>query len=201
MVILVKFKISNFDLMELYVRTRKEWHRWLEKNHSTVEDVWLIYYKKPSGKPRIPYGEAVEEALCFGWIDGKIKKIDEEYYIQRFTPRRRGSRWSKYNINRVEKLIKEGKMEPAGLKAFNEAQEKPKLIYDNKASGEPVMPEDLSDAFNKNSKALVNFKNFCQSTRRIYIDWLNSAKKEETRLRRIGKIVGLSEQNRKPGMI
>jgi uncharacterized protein YdeI (YjbR/CyaY-like superfamily) len=187
--------------MELYVKTRKEWRRWLEKNHSTAEDVWLIYYKKPSGKPRIPYSDAVEEALCFGWIDGKIKKINEEYYIQRYTPRRRGSRWSKYNIDRVEKLIKEGKMKPAGLSVFKEALEKPKLIYDNKASGEPVMPEDLSDAFNKNSKALVNFMNFSQSTRRIYIDWLSNAKKEETRLRRIERIVDLAEQNRKPGMM
>jgi uncharacterized protein YdeI (YjbR/CyaY-like superfamily) len=187
--------------MELYVKTRKEWRRWLEKNHATAEDVWLIYYKKPSGKPRIPYSEAVEEALCFGWIDGKIKKINEEYYIQRYTPRRRGSRWSKHNIDRVEKLIKEGKMMPAGISAFKEALEKPKLIYDNKDSGEPVMPEDLSDALNKNSKAHVNFMNFSQSTRRIYIYWLGNAKKEETRLRRIERIVNLSEQNRKPGMM
>ena len=74
--------------MELYVKTREEWRKWLEENHSSVQGIWLIYYKKPSGKPRIPYNEAVEEALCFGWIDGKIKRVNEDYYVQWFTPRR-----------------------------------------------------------------------------------------------------------------
>lgn len=187
--------------MELYVKTRKEWHRWLEKNHSTAEDVWLIYYKKPSGKPRIPYSDAVEEALCFGWIDGKIKKINEEYYIQRFTPRRCGSRWSKYNVERVEKLIKEGKMEPHGLKAFKEALENPELIYDNKVSDEPVIPEDLNNALTLNSIALENFMNFSESARGLYIKWLNNAKKAETRSGRIKKIVAFSEKNIRPGMM
>lgn len=187
--------------MELYVKTRKEWRRWLEKNHSTAKDVWLIYFKKVSGKPRIPYTDAVEEALCFGWIDGKIKKINEEYFIQLFTPRRRGSRWSKYNIERVEKLIKEGKMEPAGLRAFKEALEKPELIYGNRVDGNPEIPEDLRDALETNKKASDNFMNFSQSIRRLYIEWLNSAKKEETRPRRIRKIVALSEKNMGPGMM
>jgi uncharacterized protein YdeI (YjbR/CyaY-like superfamily) len=187
--------------MELYVKTRKEWHRWLEKNHSTAKEIWLIYYKKPSGKPRIPYIDAVEEALCYGWIDGKIKKINEEYFIQRFTPRRHGSRWSKYNIERVERLIKEGKMKSAGLMAFKEVLEKPELIYDNKADGDPVLPEDLREALGKNSIANDNFMNFSRSTQRIYIYWLNSARKAETRPRRIEKIVELSEKNTLPGMI
>ena len=107
--------------MELYVTTRAEWRDWLEENHSTIKEIWLVYYKKPSGKPRIPYVEAVEEALCFGWIDGKIRKINEDYYVQRFTPRRPGSRWSKYNIERVERLIKSGQMKPEGLKAYENA--------------------------------------------------------------------------------
>jgi uncharacterized protein YdeI (YjbR/CyaY-like superfamily) len=187
--------------LELYFKTRKEWRRWLEKNHCIAKDIWLIYYKKPSGKPRIPYNDAVEEALCFGWIDGKIKRINEEYYIQRFTPRRRGSRWSKYNMERVVKLIKEGRMEPAGLTAFREALEQPELIYGNRASGEPSIPADLNDAFCKNIKASDNFMNFSSSTRRIYVDWLNSARKPETRIRRIERIVGLSEKNIKPGMM
>ena len=104
--------------MELYIKSREEWHSWLEENTSTTREVWLIFYKKGSDKPRIPYNDAVEEALCFGWIDGKIKRINEQFFIQRFTPRRRGSRLSKYNIERVEKLIKEGRMKPAGLQAF-----------------------------------------------------------------------------------
>ena len=186
--------------MELYITDRMGWRKWLEKNHLKCEEVWLRYYKKHSGKPRIPYNDAVEEALCFGWIDGKIKRINEEYYIQRFTPRRSGSRWSKYNIDRVNKLIKSGQMQPAGLKAYKQAMEKPELIYDDRRDGNPSEPEDLMTALKKNEKALKNFKNFTQSSRRMYIGWLNSAKKPETRIRRINKIVELSEKNIKPGM-
>jgi uncharacterized protein YdeI (YjbR/CyaY-like superfamily) len=187
--------------MELYLTSRKEWRMWLEENHDTAEEVWLRYYKKPSGKPRIPYDAAVEEALCFGWIDGKIKRIDEDYYIQRFTPRRPGSRWSKYNVDRIRKLIREGLMDKAGLKAFQEALDKPELIYDDRRDGNPVMPDDLNDKLSKNKTALENFMNFPQSSRRIYIEWLNSSKKPETRLRRIEKIIGFAEKNHKPGMM
>jgi len=187
--------------MELYITSRQEWREWLEKNHSTAADVWLIYYKKPSGKVRIPYADAVEEALCFGWIDGKIKRINEDYFIQRFTPRRPGSRWSKYNIERVQKLIREGRMEPAGLNAFREVLEKPELIYNNRTDGDPELPDDLISALRMNLKAFDNFMNFQQSVRRIYYDWLKSAKRAETRVRRIKKIVDLSEKNIRPGMI
>jgi uncharacterized protein YdeI (YjbR/CyaY-like superfamily) len=187
--------------MELYLQTREEWRKWLEENHSNFDGVWLIYYKKLSGKPRIPYVDAVEEALCFGWIDGKIKKINEEYFIQRFTPRRPGSRWSKYNIERVRKLIKDGAMKASGMEAYREAVEKPELIYDNRKDGEPVIPDDLINAFDHNSLAYNNFLQFPQSSRRMYIDWLNSAKKKETRLIRIEKIVGRAEKNVRPGMM
>jgi uncharacterized protein YdeI (YjbR/CyaY-like superfamily) len=188
-------------MKELYLKTRNEWRKWLEKNHSTVDEVWLKYYKKTSGKPRIPYNDAVEEALCFGWIDGKIKRINEDYYIQRFTPRRSGSRWSKYNIDRIQKLIKEGGMKQSGLDVYRQALEKPALIYENRSDGDPEFPEDLMKELMKNKTATENFMNFSQSTRRIYIEWLNSAKKPETRLRRIEKIVGLAEKNIRPGMM
>jgi uncharacterized protein YdeI (YjbR/CyaY-like superfamily) len=187
--------------MELYVKTREEWHMWLEENYSTSDEVWLVYFKKPSGKPRIPYVDAVEEALCFGWIDGKIKRINEDYFIQRFTPRRPGSRWSKYNLERVRKLIKEGRIRPEGLKAYKKALEKPDLIYDNRADVDPVIPEDLMSSFAHNSLSYNNFLNFSLSSRRIYIDWLNSAKKAETRPKRIQKIISLAEKNIRPGMI
>jgi uncharacterized protein YdeI (YjbR/CyaY-like superfamily) len=186
--------------MELYITDRKEWRKWLEKNHSTCEEVWLRYYKKPSGKPRIPYNDAVEEALCFGWIDGKIKRINEDYYIQRFTPRRPGSRWSKYNIDRVEKLKKARLMKPEGMKAYKQALERPELVYADQSDGIPSEPDDLMKELKKNIKALSNFKNFTQSSRRMYIDWLNSAKRSETRSKRINRIIELSEKNIKPGM-
>jgi uncharacterized protein YdeI (YjbR/CyaY-like superfamily) len=187
--------------MELYFAERKEWRQWLESNHKTSEEVWLIYYKKPSGKSRIQYGDAVEEALCFGWIDGKIKRINEDYYIQRFTPRRPGSRWSKYNIDRVKKLIKLKQMQPAGLKAYKQAIEKPELIYDDRRDGHPSVPDDLVVALKKNKKAFDNFSKFTQSTQRIYIGWLNNAKRSETRIGRIQRIVERAEKNIKPGMM
>lgn len=187
--------------MELYFTERSEWRKWLNENHSTSSEVWLVYYKKHSGKPRIAYDDAVEEALCFGWVDGKIKRINDDYFIQRFTPRRPGSRWSKYNISRIQKLIEEGLMKPSGLKAYKHALEKPELIYDNKSDGEPVIPDDLLNALNRNSLAHNNFLKFPPSSRRLYIEWLNSAKKAETRLRRIEKIVSNALNNVRPGMM
>jgi uncharacterized protein YdeI (YjbR/CyaY-like superfamily) len=186
--------------MELYVKTREEWRKWLGLHHTRAEDVWLIYYKKQSGKPRIPYSDAVEEALCFGWIDGKIRRINDDYYIQRFTPRRHGSRWSKYNIERVEKMMREGRMQPSGLAAFKEVLENPDLIYDNRSDRDPEIPDDLKHELGRNKKAKDNFLKFSMSVRRIYIEWLKSSKKEETRIRRIRRIIDLSERNIRPGL-
>jgi len=188
-------------MMDLYFKTRKEWRKWLEKNHDTADEVWLKFYKKSSGKPRIPYNDSVEEALCFGWIDGKLKRINDDYYIQRFSPRRSGSRWSKYNIVRIQKLIENGLMAPAGLKAYQEALQKPELIYDNKADGDPEIPADLMKLLKRNKTALNNFLKFSQSARRIYIEWLKSGKRPETRERRIIRIVELAEKNIRPGII
>jgi uncharacterized protein YdeI (YjbR/CyaY-like superfamily) len=187
--------------MELYVKTREEWRKWLEENHSKMEGIWLIYYKKISGKPRIPYNDAVEEALCFGWIDSKIKRVNDDYYIQWFTPRRSGSRWSKLNIGRVQKLIKEGRMKPEGLSAYEKADKKPELIYDIKTETTMIEPDDLIDALRKNTMAYNNFINFPPSSRKLYILWLNDAKREETRNGRIAKIVDRSEKNIRAGMM
>src|SRR5260370_40191119 len=102
-----------------YAKDRREWRTWLQKNHDKCEEIWLIYYKKNSGKLRVPYEDAVEEALCFGWIDGKIKKVDEACFAQRFTPRMPRSAWNKSNIQRAERLIAAGQMTPVALAAFN----------------------------------------------------------------------------------
>ncbi len=102
----------------LYVATREEWRSWLEINHDKITDIWLIYYKAGSGKPRIPYRHAVEEALCFGWINGIVRRIDEEKYAQRFTPRKKGSNWSELNISIAETMIESGRMTQPGLSAY-----------------------------------------------------------------------------------
>lgn len=187
--------------MELYVKNRKEWRKWLEKNHSTEQGIWLVYYKKPSGKPRIPYNDAVEEALCFGWIDSKIKRVNDDFYIQWFTPRRPGSRWSKLNIGRVKKLIAEGRIRPEGLAAYEEAGRKPELADDVKSQVNEAVPDDLMAALKENPVACDNFIKFPPSSRKLYLLWLNDAKREETRKGRIAKIVDRSEKNIKAGMM
>jgi uncharacterized protein YdeI (YjbR/CyaY-like superfamily) len=187
--------------MELYFRTRKQWRKWLEKHHSVSDGVWLIYYKKVSGKTSVSYEDAVEEALCFGWIDSKIKRVNEEYYIQSFTPRRKRSRWSKYNIERVKKLIDKGLMSPAGLAEYQKALDNPGLVYENRTDVDPEIPEDLMTELDRNSAAKANFLNFSASARRTYISWLNDAKRPDTRVARTKKIVELSELNKRPGMM
>jgi uncharacterized protein YdeI (YjbR/CyaY-like superfamily) len=161
----------------------------------------MINYKMHTGKESISYADAVEEALCFGWIDGKIKRINNDYYIRYFTPRRPGSRWSQYNIERVSKLIKEGRMTQAGLDSYNEVFKKPHLAYDNRPLEIPDIPEELLSALKDNKTAFENFMKFSQSARKIYIGWYMYAKRDKTRLDRIRRIVRYSEQNQRPGML
>jgi uncharacterized protein YdeI (YjbR/CyaY-like superfamily) len=186
--------------MELHYTRTSQWHSWLLKNHLKEKEVWLVYYKKPSGKPRIPYGEAVEEALCFGWIDGKIRSINEDYYIQRFTPRRRDSSWSQLNISRVEKLISEGRMQKAGLDAYQVYLDNPAKTGERKMTVSE-MPEELKLALQGRENAWENFMRFPDSARRIYIRWLMAAKRPETIARRIIKIADLAEKNIKSTML
>ncbi|HVN57238.1 MAG TPA: YdeI/OmpD-associated family protein [Bacteroidales bacterium] len=187
--------------MELYFQTGDEWRSWLLKNYSSSDGVWLIYYKKGSGRKRIPYDDALDEALCFGWIDGKIRRINEEYYEQWFTPRRKGSRWSELNIGRVKRLISLGKMDASGMKAYNEVVEKPELSYKMDYAGIPDMPSDLFKRLKLNRKAMKNFNGFSPSAKKMYLRWLESAKKPETREKRIMRIIQQSEKNIRPGML
>lgn len=187
--------------MELYVKNREEWCKWLEEYHKSVDGIWLIYYKKPSGKPRISYNDAVEEALCFGWIDSKIKRVNDDYYIQWFTPRRHGSRWSELNIKRAEKMIKEGRMRQEGLSVYKEWMRKPQQINNVKSEANLSVPDDLMSALRNNPEAFNNFVNFPQGCRKLYVFWLNDAKRDETRRSRIARIVDNSEKNIKAGMM
>ena len=173
-----------------YASDRRAWRQWLEKNHAHRKEIWLIYYKKSSGKPRIPYDDAVEEALCFGWIDTHVKKLDAERFMQRFLPRRRGSVWAESNIKRVKKMIKLGKMTPAGLEAFagHEKRRVPSFVE---------MPNDLEKALKADKKAWDNFRNFPPSHRKHFLWWIISSKKPETRQRRIAELVKRASENRK----
>jgi uncharacterized protein YdeI (YjbR/CyaY-like superfamily) len=186
----------------LYVSNRDDWRAWLAKNHLVEKEVWLIYYKRHTGKPRIPYDDAVEEALCYGWIDSTIKRLDDEKYAQKFTPRNLKSNWSELNRKRARKMIKDGRMTEAGLAKFILAREqKNKQTEDKPIYKKVVIPTDLKKALSANKKALENFKNFAPSYKRLYIRWILSAKRPETQAKRIKQTVKWSAENKKPGMM
>ena len=186
---------------ELLFETRDDWRRWLEFHHDKSTGIWLVYFKKNTKIPSIAYAEAVEEALCFGWIDSKVKTIDNLRYKQIFSPRNPKSVWSEINKNRVEMMINAGKMTPAGMEKVKMA--KTNGQWDKSYGGKvpAVMPEELRNALLQNPQALENFINFSLSSQTTYIYWISSAKRTETRENRISRVVEFSAKNKKPGMM
>jgi uncharacterized protein YdeI (YjbR/CyaY-like superfamily) len=187
----------NKQLLTLYARNRQEWRDWLVKNHAASLGVWLIYYKKGSDKPSVSYEEAVEEAISFGWIDSKVNSLDEERYMQVFTPRKPRSSWSKLNKQRVEKLIKNGQMTAVGLEKV-EAAKRDGSWNKLDAIDDLEVPADLTEALADNQKAYDNFMAFSNSSKKIIVYWIEEAKRTETRKKRIEKTVSLAEENKKP---
>lgn len=183
----------------VYAKDRERWRFWLEKNHQRASEIWLIFYKKHSKKPTVPYVDAVEEALCFGWIDGIAKSMDEEKYAQRFTPRKKNSPWSELNKQRVKKMIEQGRMTDAGLEKFQQSQNAPRNWRDELA-GKFEIPEDLTIALTSNEKARQNFDRFPKGYKKLCVGWVITAKKAETREKRIREIVTLTADNKKLGM-
>ena len=183
-------------LETLDVDRATDWRSWLKKNHLGKEGVWLVFYKKDSGHPTISYDEAVDEALAFGWIDSIIKKIDEKRFARKFTPRRPGSIWSKYNLTRVKELNGDGKMTRWGLEAYARRTGEVSLLerFNTKTIR---VPKDLDDALRKNDLAWSNFQKFGRSHRKRYLMWISAAKKPETRKRRIAEAVLLIARNEK----
>jgi len=185
---------------KVYVTNKDDWRRWLKKNYDTEKEIWLIFYKKHVGKPSIPYDDAVEEALCYGWIDSIIKKIDEKKFVRKFTPRKKGSRWSETNKKRAQKMIKAEKMTEAGMKRIRNAKESGEWFKTPPPRKKLEMPRFLREALMANERAWDNFNNLADSYKRQYIGWIISAKKEETRRRRLAEAVECLEGNEKLGM-
>jgi uncharacterized protein YdeI (YjbR/CyaY-like superfamily) len=168
----------------------------LETNHATSPGIWLIYCKKESGKPGVAYDEAVEEALCFGWMDSRPNAIDEERYMQLFSPRKAKSPWSKLNKERVERLIATGLMTSAGLEKIEATKADDSWVaYD--AIEELSMPDDLVLALAENPVAEANFNAFPPSSKKNILWWIESAKRTETRLKRVQETVSMAAQNLK----
>jgi uncharacterized protein YdeI (YjbR/CyaY-like superfamily) len=180
---------------KLYVVSRKEWRDWLRKNHKTASDIWLVYHKKESGMPRIPYNDAVEEALCFGWIDSIMKRIDGKKYAQRFSPRKPASQLSEMNRERIRRLIRRRKMTPAGLAAVHVALAKGNELTD-------TIPPDILKALRKNKTVWENFRTFPASYRRIRIGWIVGARRRPEIFRqRLRYILRMTGKNKKFGMV
>ncbi|MGG6268564.1 YdeI/OmpD-associated family protein [Leptolyngbya sp. AN03gr2] len=176
---------------------RVAWRNWLKQNYETAIGIWLIYYKVKSGKPSIRYSEAVKEALCFGWIDSKAKSLDDDRYMQIFTPRKPKSVWSKLNKQYIEELIAEGLMTEAGIRKI-EAAKLDGSWTSLDAIEALIMPPDLIDALEKNAIAQQNFQTFSNSTKKVILYWIESAKRSETRQNRIEKTVMAAVEKRSP---
>lgn len=185
----------------LYFCDKLQWRQWLENNHNKERDAWLVHYKKGSDKSSISYNDALEEALCFGWIDSKMKSIDKEKFILKYSPRKTKSVWSKLNKEKAEKLIKIGQMTDAGLVKIEGAKKSGQwdIAYTNKVRDK--IPEDLSKALLQNKDAWHNFHNFANSYWNMYIGWVSNAKTGRTRNRRIKKVVERASLNKKPGIV
>jgi uncharacterized protein YdeI (YjbR/CyaY-like superfamily) len=184
----------------LYCRNSNDWREWLSENHDQENEVWLVFYKKKTGKPSIEYEAAVEEALCFGWIDSIIKKIDELKYAQKFTPRRDGSVWSESNKKRIAKLIKNKRMTAVGLAKIEAAKKSGKWNKSARPNLSFEMPQEFKQALHTNRVARENFEKLAPTYQKQFIVWIAVAKRAETRKKRISESIQLLEKGQKLGL-
>jgi len=179
-----------------FFRTPEDFRIWLEKNHTTATELWVGFYKRDSGKRSITWPESVDQALCFGWIDGVRKRVDEISYQIRFTPRRRGSIWSATNIKRAKELVEQNRMRPTGLRAFAARIENKSGIYSYEQRTTEL--EESHETHLKKNKAAWNFFQIQPPSYRKMISWwIVSAKKEETRMARLAKLISESAKGKR----
>lgn len=185
---------AKLPLNAIHPKTRAAWRTWLQQHHTRSEGVWLVSYKKATGKARFDYDEAVEEALCFGWIDSKPNKLDDERAMLWFAPRKAGTGWSRVNKQRAGKMIEAGLMTPAGLAKIEAAKQDGSWnVLD--AIEELAIPPDLDRALKANPIAAEYFQAFPRSVKRAILEWIASAKKPETRAKRVEETARLAAQN------
>jgi len=181
-------------------KNRGAWRAWLEKNYAREAELWVVLYKKNSGKPSVSYDEMVEEALCFGWIDGIVKAIDDAKYAIRLTPRRSGSIWSEANKKRVAKMVAQKRMTDAGLAKVEEAKQNGEWDRASVREDTTNIPLELKRALASEKIAQQNFAKLAPSHKRQFIYWITEAKRDETRARRISKTIEMLKQNQKLGI-
>lgn len=183
------------------VKGRAEWRAWLAANHDQEDEIWLIYYKKTMEKPSIAYSDSLDEALCFGWVDSLIKKINEEKYARKFTPRKDNSKWSLVNENHVKRLIHDGLMTEHGLKKVEAA--KRSGSWDNptqKPELDLTMPPEFAQALKRNPQAEDFFNNLATTYQKHYLAWIITAKRPETKAGRIAESIQLLSKRKKLGL-
>lgn len=179
-------KLDHYEQVE--VTSRTQWRDWLSTHHQQTESIWLVTYKKQTGSRYLSYDAIVEEALCFGWIDSLPRRLDEDRTMLLLSPRRAKSVWSKLNKERVAKLIQQKKMMPPGLKKIERAKADGSWTFLDDVEA-LIVPEDLTEALLINPVAKKNFEQFSNSSKKGILQWLKMAKQQETRQRRIEKIV------------
>jgi uncharacterized protein YdeI (YjbR/CyaY-like superfamily) len=185
----------------LFFATPREWRQWLAKHHATTDELWVGFYKRESGKPSITWPESVDEALCVGWIDGLRKRLDDERYVIRFTPRRTSSIWSAVNVRRVGELTRLGRMKPAGLGAFAARTKKKTAVYSFEQRKAAKLPAAYVRRFKANPAAWRFYSEQAPWYQRVTAFWVTSAKQEETRLRRLATLIADSAARRRIGLL
>lgn len=185
------------DIETFYPTSKQDWREWLKENHMVKQSIWLVCYKKKSNVPTISWSDAVDEALCFGWIDSTRKTIDADRFIQFFTRRKPNSNWSKINKEKIERLVNEGLMFQAGLESVERAKENGSWTILDTVE-ELFIPEDLETAFEANPGAKDYFLSLSKSVKKMILYWIVSAKRSETRQNRINEVAVLAAQNLKP---
>ncbi len=187
-------------MKQVYVKTRKEWRNWLKLHHDKSNGIWLVFHKKQTGKPSLEYDEAVEEALCFGWIDSIIKKIDDEKYLRKLTPRKADSQWSELNKKRIAKLEKQGLMTEAGSAKVREAMSSGLWDKSDLPPATLQISKEFRSALEKSKKAKNFFNQLAPSYQRQFIGWIAAAKRQETKEKRIREAIALLKKGEKLGM-
>lgn len=188
-------------MKEVYVKTRQKWRDWLAKHYCKEQaGIWLVFYKKAARKPSLVYEEAVEEALCFGWIDSIIKRKDGARFVRKFTPRKADSVWSELNKRRVAKLVKEGRMTPIGLNLVRKAKASGMWDKDARPDIDWSVPGELLEVFEENPQAEAFFEQLAPSYQKHYIGWIQSAKRPDTRAKRVRESIALLARRQKLGL-
>ena len=187
-------------MQEVYLTTRAEWRQWLAQRHNKESGIWLVFYKKHTQVPTLEYDAVVEEALCFGWIDSIIKKLDDDRYARKLTPRKPSSRWSELNKNRVKKLLRQGLMTDSGLARIEEAKKSGLWKQSERPQIPMEVPVELKRALTNNRKAKAFFAKLAPTYQKQFIGWIATAKRQETIDRRVKEALALLEQGKKLGL-